>query len=331
MMRTTFFGILILAAAVTARVSAAPLQVERVSVADRKAVFATVESIDVVSARTRIGGTIIQLSVDEGSAVKEGEVVARVADPKIRLQISAIDARIQSLVSQKDLAKTAMERARNLRQSGTISQARLDEAQTALEVADRELAARRAERNVVIEQRTEGDVLAPKTGRVLEVDVTEGAVVLAGETVAMIATETYILRMSLPERHARFIAVGDAVLIGPRGMEAASGGALREGRIRQVYPEIKQGRVVADIDVDGLGDFFVGERMRVYVAAGSRETYVIPTQYLFRRQGVSFVKLENGIEAVVQPGLVVEGGIEILSGLQDGDVIVESDLPPMNF
>ena len=35
-------------------------------VADEKAVFATVESISVVPARGRIGGTIIQLGVREG-------------------------------------------------------------------------------------------------------------------------------------------------------------------------------------------------------------------------------------------------------------------------
>ena len=38
-------------------------------IVDRKAVFATVESIDVVSARARIGGTIGELRVDEGHAV----------------------------------------------------------------------------------------------------------------------------------------------------------------------------------------------------------------------------------------------------------------------
>ena len=38
-------------------------------VTDEKAVFATVESVDVVSARARIGGVIGELRVDEGDAV----------------------------------------------------------------------------------------------------------------------------------------------------------------------------------------------------------------------------------------------------------------------
>lgn len=42
-------------------------------VEDRKAVFATVESVDVVSARARIGGTVTELLVDEGSPVEAGQ------------------------------------------------------------------------------------------------------------------------------------------------------------------------------------------------------------------------------------------------------------------
>jgi hypothetical protein len=37
---------------------------------------------------------------------------------------------------------------------------------------------------------------------------------------------------------------------------------------------------------------------------------------------VSYVKLEDGTEVVVQVGLPVEGGIEILAGLHEGDVVI---------
>jgi membrane fusion protein, multidrug efflux system len=70
----------------------------------------------------------------------------------------------------------------------------------------------------------------------------------------------------LPERHARFMRAGDAVQIGARGLEDE--GAKREGRVRLVYPEIEGGRVIADVEVPALGDYFVGERTRVYVNTG---------------------------------------------------------------
>ena len=46
--------------------------------------------------------------------------------------------------------------------------------------------------------------------------------------------------------------------------------------MRIVYPEIQGGRVVADVDVSGLGDYFVGERTRVYIDAGKRRAIVVP-------------------------------------------------------
>jgi multidrug efflux pump subunit AcrA (membrane-fusion protein) len=50
------------------------------TVADEKAVFATVESASVVPARARIGGTVVELAVKEGDAVKQGQVVATIGD-----------------------------------------------------------------------------------------------------------------------------------------------------------------------------------------------------------------------------------------------------------
>lgn len=300
-------------------------------VEDQKAVFATVESVDVVSARARIGGTVTQLLVDEGSAVTAGQLIARVVDQKLALQAKSIDARIQSAVSQRDLAKTALARQEQLFSTGAVPKARLDESRSALEVAERALSAAQADRQVLEQTRTEGDVLAPSQGRILKVNVTEGSVVLPGEPVASMAAEAYILRLQLPERHAQFIRQGDEVKVAERGLAALTSGSgqlLRTGRILQVYPEIKQGRVFADVEVDGLGDFFVGERIRVWVGTGARDTIVVPQAYLYKRYGVTFAKLDDGHEVVVQPGLPITttaqpGGIEVLSGLEAGDILVK--------
>lgn len=292
---------------------------------DPKSVFATVESVDVVAARARIGGTVTELLVDEGSPVTAGQLLARVVDPKLALQGKSVDAQIQSAVAQRDLAKTALVRAEQLFTTGAIPKARLDEARTALDVAERALNSAQAGRQVLEQTRIEGDVLAPAQGRVLKVNVTKGSVVLPGEPVATMAAEAYILRLQLPERHAQFISEGDEVQVAERGLGALTSDsheALRVGRIVQVYPEIKQGRVTADVEVPDLGDFFVGERIRVWVGAGARPAIVVPEAYLYKRYGVTFVKLQDGHEVVVQPGLMQPDGIEVLSGLEAGDVLV---------
>lgn len=290
---------------------------------DRKAVFATVQSVDVVAARSRIGGTVRGLSVDEGSSVAAGQTIATVEDPKLGLQMAAVDARIRSLVAQKQLAQLDFERLSALRKSGTISQARLDEAQTNLSVVAGNLAALIAERAVVAESLAEGAVLAPGDGRVLHVRVTEGSVVMPGEAVAIVAADRYVLRIELPERHARFMREGDTVLVGARGLAVDTGDGLRSGRITKVYPEMSNGRVIADAEIDELGDYFVGERTRVYVATGRRQAIIIPPEFLMRRYGVRYAVVKGEGEVMVQPGQQVDGGIEILSGLEPGDVLLK--------
>ncbi len=298
------------------------LRVEERMVDDLKAVFATVASLDTTLARSRIGGTITGLAVDEGSRVEEGQLLARVEDPKLALDIAALDSRIVSAEAEVKLAGIERERIDTLRRKGTVSQAALDSAETALSVATGKLASLRAERSQVLERQSEGDVLAPKPGRVLQVPVTDRQVILPGETVAVIAARDYVLRLHLPERHARFLKEGDPVLVGARGLAVDQQG-LREGRVRQVYPELERGRVVADVTTEGLGDYFIGERTRVYVATGKRPAIVVPADYLFTRSGVTYARLAGLGDTVVQPGLPADDGIEILSGLRPGDVLAK--------
>ncbi|XEY17923.1 efflux RND transporter periplasmic adaptor subunit [Azospirillum sp. HJ39] len=319
------------------RITVQPRPVE-----DLKAVFATVESVHETLARTRIGGTIAGLKVKEGDKVTMDQVVATVRDPKLPLQLAALDARIQALQAQQHQAELELDRARQLRASGSGTQQRLDDAQAAMDVARAQIAAMRAERAVVDQQLREGDVSAPANGRILQVKVIDGAVVLPGEPVASIAVETYVLRLHLPERHARFIHEGDPVLVGDRGLapvtpsgvgaaQEAKAPNLKRGTVRQVYPEMANGQVVADATVTGLGDFFVGERVRVYVATGTRDAVMVPSDWIIRRFGTDFVRLTDGTEIPVQVGNTIptigdqSGGLEVLSGLRPGDVIVRPE------
>ena len=85
---------------------------------DQKAVFATVESPNVVPARARIGGTIASLSVRQGDSVTQGQVIAVVGDDKLLLQINSLDAQIAGLQSQLAQAQTDLTRAETLFASG---------------------------------------------------------------------------------------------------------------------------------------------------------------------------------------------------------------------
>ena len=298
------------------------------TVADEKAVFATVESANVVPARARIGGTVVELSVKEGDAVKQGQVVATVGDEKLALQMKSLDAQISGLEAQFAQAQTDLTRAEDLFSKGTIPKTRLDEARTAFNVASNALKSRTAERSVLQQQVTEGNVLAPTAVRVLKVPVTKGTVILPGEAVASVAEQNFILRLRVPERHARFLKVGDSVRID--GEELGAGGA-QFGTIKLVYPQIEDGRVIADAVVTGLGDYFVNERIRVWVSAGERISLIVPGSFIITRFGIDYARIREDAKSVIDvpvqrgrglPRLDMPDALEILSGLKSGDILV---------
>ena len=315
-------SLVLAAAAITIPAWAGEAPVLRHPVDDRKAIIATVEPVHELVARARIGGTITSLTAKEGGWVKGGDRVAVVVDQKLLLQMRALESRIEAQQAQRDQAQIDFGRAQELRSRGVASQSQLDQARTTLDVAERTLQALHSDRQVIEQQSAEGAVLAPGSGRVLKVPVQEGSVVLAGETIAAVAANNYILRLQLPERHARSMKAGDTILVGARGLEARDEETLRRGKVVLVYPQIDNGRVIADVAVEDIGDYFVGERTRVYVATGRRPALVIPEVSVYHRFGVSYAKLKDGTEVAIQVGLPVEGGIEVLAGLHEGDVVL---------
>ncbi len=328
MRRLTAMAAWIALVASTSFAGAETLTVAPKTVADEKAVFATVESVSVVPARGRIGGTIVQLNVREGDSVTRGQAIAVIADDKLALQMKSLDAQIQALQAQADQAQIDFTRTEGLVDRGILPRTKLDETRTALNVAENGLRARTAERAVIQQQFNEGQVLAPVDGRVVKRTVSLGSVVLPGDTVETIAQQNFKLRLRVPERHARFLKAGDRIRVD--GAEFGDQ-AAKFGVIDLVYPQIEDGRVIADATVEGLGEYFVGDRLRVWISGGTRSAFVIPSNYVTTRFGIDYVHLrlaDQTVDAPVQrgrdlPSSELPNGLEILSGIRPGDQLVQ--------
>ncbi len=328
-MRTTILAAVLLLLLSHSGRAATTYTVEPVVTSDEKAVFATVESRNIVPARVRTAGTIASLSVKEGDEVKRDQIIATVGDQKLILQRGSLDAQIAAVKAQLEQAQSNLARAQTLFERGVTTKAQIDELTTAADVAANQLKARTAERAVLEQQLAEGQVLAPTAGRVLKVPVTVGAVVMSGETVASIAEHDFVLRLSVPEEHARFLKAGDPIRL---DAEDLAQGAASFGAITLVYPLIQDGRVIADASVAGLGDYFVGERVLVWISGGERRTFIVPGKFIVTRFGLDYARLRRPdgtiIDAPVQRGRErprpdMPDALEILSGLQPGDVLVQ--------
>lgn len=328
MSRSHVFPALLGLVSLTALAAAGEVPVTVSERPDLKAVFGQVQSRDVVPARARIGGTVTSLSVEEGSAVKAGDIIAVVVDDKLALQLGAVDARIKAIKAQLDNARTELDRAAKLLASGVVAKTRVDLLQTQFDVLTNQLTAAEADRAVLVQQQSEGEVIAPAPGRVLSVPVTKGSVIMPGEPIARIAGGGYFLRLSLPERHAGHIEIGDDVIVGSRGMtDLTKDAPLGHGKVVKVYPELDGGNVLADVEVADLGDFFVGERTRVWIPVATRKVVSVPASAVTTRAGIDYVKVADGnvdVPVILGQRFDDKGtpSVEILSGLRNGDKVV---------
>ena len=313
---------LLLAALLGSSAWAEPVTLSPVTVTEWKSVYGTVEARYRSPARARIGGTLVELSVVEGDEVAAGQELARIVDDKLDFQLAALAAQREALSAQLANAEADLQRGEDLLKNGVTTTQRVDALRTQVDVLKGQIASMAAQADVISQQAKEGVVLAPVAGRVLDVPLTKGAVLMPGEVVAVVGGGGTFLRIAVPERHATVLEAGDTIII-------SEGDADREGTLARVYPLIEGGRVVADVEIEGLPDTYVGARMLVRLPVGEREALMVPAADIVTRSGLDFIGVQGAEGAALRsivPGevRVVDGVemVEVISGLAAGDVVV---------
>lgn len=296
--------------------------VEPVPVTEWKAVYGRIEARDLVPARARLSGTVVELRVSEGDPVEQGQTVAVIRDDKLDFQVAAVDAQLAALRAQLAQAEGELARGQALVDKGVVAAQRLDQLRTDVDVTRNQLAAVDAQRAVILQQQTEGEVVAPVSGRVLTTPVTRGGVVMGGEAVATIGGGGFYLRLAVPERHAAALKTGADIRVTLQSGEQV-------GRLAKIYPQIENGRVVADVEVANLDTAFVDARVLVELPVGERAALLVPSDAVTVRFGIDFVRVSDGSvesdRAVVIGEPVLHAGksmVEVVSGLSGGEMVV---------
>lgn len=297
---------------------------------DYKTVSAILTNRDVGDARARIGGTLRRVLVREGDLVKKGRLLAVIVDQRLALESQAGIASVGAAEAAAERARADLARYQTLFDKGYVSASRMDALRADARAADAQLRAARAQAGAATSVSNEGRVLAPADGKVTRLPIPQGAIVLAGDVVVGVSTGARVLRIDLPEGDAGALKPGQDIQIVAE--EAAASTPGRVVKVRQVYPSIQNGRVTADLDASSFEGSFIGARVRVLAPTGERRAIIVPSNYVVTRFGVDYVRLARGggaIDAPIQlgarmPTADIANGVEVLSGLREGDQI----LPP---
>ena len=244
---TSAANLVVLLIGLASAAHAESLTLAPVSITDWKAVYGQVEARDRVPARVRIGGTLMELAVTEGDMVTEGQAIAVIVDEKLAFQLSALEAQQVAISAQLTNAQAEVTRGEELLKQGVTTAQRQDALVTQANVLAGQLTALQAQMDLTRQSQAEGQVLAPAAGRVLDVPVAKGAVVMPGETIATLAVGGSFLRLSVPERLATALHEGDAIQIESGTATRPFGQSLSADRKRSRRGGCRGGRPVGSV------------------------------------------------------------------------------------
>ncbi|MFO0722971.1 MAG: efflux RND transporter periplasmic adaptor subunit [Myxococcota bacterium] len=145
----------------------------------------------------KLGGVIDRVMVEEGDAVRRGQVIAA-------LKLSEIDAQVASAQLGLEKARRDLDRVKKLEQAKVATREQLEDAETGFEVAQNQLEIARFNREYAV-------ITAPASGRILKKLATPGELIAPGSPVFILgATERgWVLRVAVTDRERVRVKLGD--------------------------------------------------------------------------------------------------------------------------
>jgi RND family efflux transporter MFP subunit len=134
----------------------------------------------------QVGGNVVQLAVQAGARVKAGQVLARIDERDAQAGLARSDAGVAQARAAAELARTHVQRQRDLRAQGFVSQAALDQAETEARAAQAALDQAQAGRAQAALARGFATVTAPFDGVVLATHVEAGELAAPGRPIVTI-------------------------------------------------------------------------------------------------------------------------------------------------
>jgi len=261
----------------------------------------TIRAENVANVLASSEGKITQLLAREGDRVEEGEVLAMVS-PLVR----------EDIVNSARLLVQSKREALQKNPSDPLLRKELEQAETDYQFA--------------LGQYKEVPVTAPISGLVSQRWVDLGDMVVARAKLFEIQSSNR-LRVDVPvsELDVRQLRVGQQANIRADACPART----FSGRIQRIHPQVDSATRTALVEVSLQGacpTLRPGMFVRVTFAVRTLENVpAIPSVALLERPGhmsVFVVGGETAKEVTVEPGLEVDGWVEIRSGLEVGDRVV---------
>jgi membrane fusion protein (multidrug efflux system) len=273
---------------------------------------ATLEPDSQVTIVSETNGTVEKLYVEEGSAVKEGQVIVQLAAKEKQVALQKANIRLQN-------AKMELDRKQKSYDQKIISQSEYDKAKFEMEVAESE----KKSAEVDIDRIT---IRAPFTGIITERFIEKGQTIQPQtQLFALVDREPLKAKIYLPEKEIFGIQENQTVNLALNAQKDVQ----FQGRVRQINPAVdpKTGTVKVTVEVTKAPDAvrpgsFIDVKL---VTQRHDNSILIPKKALVEEAGEKYVFLiANGTASRknVEIGFMDDQNAEILKGVNTGDSVV---------
>lgn len=293
-------------------VEARPVETGRI--ARSVTVSGNVEPIRTVEVNAQLAGALESVNVEEGSVVREGAVLATLDDREIAAQLANAEA-------SHELAKATFERAERLRDRQVITLAEYERDRAALASAVAQLEQLRTRIGYAT-------VTSPISGVVTEKLVEAGHAVGNQTRLFTIAdVSTLVVRVRVSELDVVQIRQGDRADV----VLDAFPGQVLEGWVRRIFPSADPASRLVPVEVALSGTDARTARpgflARIAFALGSKENVrLVPASAIVNdgSGNTAVFVVENDVAArrLVRTGVTSEGRVEIVDGVETGEVVV---------
>jgi HlyD family secretion protein len=303
-------------------VTATPL--ERVELTRTIAMNGSVHAWQDVIISSEVGGyRVAEVLVDVGDRVRKGQRLVALSTALLEAEVATKQATLSQREAELANAASALERAQSLASSNLLSRADLDRL-TSEQLASRSrLESARADLETSQLRLKFTSVTAPDDGVITSRTVTVGQIAQAGaEMLRLLRNGRIEWRGEAPETRLMDLAPGQGVSI------ITADGTPFHGTIRVVSPTISPNDRTALVYVDLPADDQLRPGMfaRGEIAVGTGPAHMVPLESVVSSDGYSYVFVLSEDNTVarrrIETGAVHQDSIEVISGVEAGDRIV---------
>ena len=276
------------------------------------------------------GGRVVRVTVDAGSWVGAGQMLA-VVDRSVQAQQAAqLAAQVEAARANAALAQSNYDRAIALQGRGFVSKAEIDSKRAERDAANAQVRVAQAQLGATRAQIGQLNVIAPTSGLVLSRNVEVGQIVgpASGALFHLAEGGQMEMRAQLSQQDLAFVHVGMPADVTPVGSTSSTRGSVWQVA-PMIDPQSRLGEVRIAIPYStGIrpGGFAEGR-----ITAGATTAPLLPQSAVLSDDEGNYVYIVNAKNEIerrnIKIGTVNDTGVTIDSGLQGNEAVVLSAGP----